>query len=360
MVKRLFNNSYIGTIPKGCRMCMEGEKLVLFITGLCNRSCFYCPLSEERKGRDIIYANERRCEDLADVIKEAREMDAKGAGITGGDPGLKLERTLEYIRGLKEEFGSDFHIHLYTSQVLMEEELFQLRNAGLDEIRFHIMDENRNLIFDSMKTAKKTGMDVGVEIPAIPGQEKEIVKIAREVNSLGGFLNLNQLEFSHTNYENLEKEGFELESDETHGAGGSSETALKVLVELDAKDYSIHYCTSDYKDSVQLRKRLIRKALLTAKPHEQVTEDGLFFKGVIYVEGKNLKELEIIRKRFMRSYDIPGALIFLDREKNRLETTDEIAIFLSKEIKNQEMNFYLMEEYPTADRLETESTPLKD
>ncbi|MFX1268591.1 MAG: hypothetical protein ACFFAK_11585, partial [Promethearchaeota archaeon] len=48
-------------IPKGCRLCLIGAKTVLFINGLCQnpKHCYwYCPISDERKGKDFTYANE--------------------------------------------------------------------------------------------------------------------------------------------------------------------------------------------------------------------------------------------------------------------------------------------------------------
>lgn len=46
-------------LPTGCKLCLMGLKSILFITGLCNVKCFYCPVSRERIGRDVIYINDK-------------------------------------------------------------------------------------------------------------------------------------------------------------------------------------------------------------------------------------------------------------------------------------------------------------
>ena len=125
-------------ISKGCEQCAVGGKMVLFVYGYCDqRDCFYCPLGENRKNVSQVYANERPVESDADVIEEAKRMDALGSSITGGEPQEALERTCHYLELLKEEFGEDHHTHLYTGITGGRENMRRLAKAGLDEIRFH-------------------------------------------------------------------------------------------------------------------------------------------------------------------------------------------------------------------------------
>ncbi|HEC87847.1 MAG TPA: 4Fe-4S cluster-binding domain-containing protein, partial [Thermoplasmata archaeon] len=109
------NSFYTKKLAKGCQLCQKGAKLVLLITGLCMSKCFYCPLSEKKRGKDVIYANEMIVKNYEDVINEAELIEAEGTGITGGDPLIVVERVENIIKILKDHFGEDHHIHLYTS-----------------------------------------------------------------------------------------------------------------------------------------------------------------------------------------------------------------------------------------------------
>jgi len=351
-VKKRFGNTYTGDLPEGCRLCMEGAKLVLFVTGVCGKACFYCPLSEKRAGRDLPWANERPVHSTDDIIYEAERMDALGAGITGGDPAVRMERTLEYIRLLKKNFGTDFHIHMYTAMALGGEDLKDLKGAGLDEIRYHAWGETEDM-WRSMEKAMETGLSTGVEIPAVPGEEEEIVAIARRLDEMGAeFLNLNELEFSHENARAMKEKGYELKSETSYAVRGSEEAAMKAMAACRDLELAIHFCTSSYKDSHQLKERLLRTATNTAKVYEDVTEEGLLLKGVIRPAGGD--GLESLKRTLQKKFDIPGELLFIDTEKKRIETSIDVAERLSEMYKGKGVEFFLVEEYPTYDRLETQ------
>ena len=193
-------------IPRGCKLCVKGRKLVVFITGVCSNNCFYCPLSDEKYKKDVIYANEMPIKDLKDIIKEAKLCSATGAGITGGDPLTRFERTIEVIKLLKKEFGKKFHIHLYTPlNHINEEKIKKLEKVGLDEIRFH-----PNVDDDSLwkKVELKTNIPKCVEIPVIPTKKEQTIKLIKYIKEHIDFLNLNELEYSDTKHTNLAELGF--------------------------------------------------------------------------------------------------------------------------------------------------------
>lgn len=330
---------------------MKGAKLVLFVTGLCRKRCFYCPISEKRGGRDKSWANEREVKSPEGIIEEAERMRALGAGVTGGDPALRLERTLEYIKLLKEHFDP-FHVHMYTAHPLDADALKQLRDAGLDELRFHFLGDAG---WESIKKAVSLGIETGVEIPAIPGQEKKILKIANHLKDAGGsFLNLNELEFSQTNTPEFKKRGYELKSQLSYAVAGSEGTAKNVQKDLSGVELIVHYCSSNFKDGGQLKERLKRTAKNVRRDFEEVSEEGLLLKGVI-IPDSPAADLELLRKELMDSYEIPENLIAVDEEKMRIETTLEIVEALSR---NTSLKCSIVEEYPTKDRLETDVIPL--
>lgn len=49
-------------------------------------------------------------------------------------------------------------------------------------------------------------------------------------------------------------------------------------------DIKVHYCPSRFKDAVQLRERLRRRAERTSRPLDYITEEGTIIHGII--EGK--------------------------------------------------------------------------
>ncbi len=288
---------------RGCRLCMKGAKMVLFITGACSRDCFYCPLSEERKGKDGVYANERRVLSDADVIDEAKRMSALGTGITGGEPLLVLDRTLHYIKLLKDTFGKRHHIHLYTGIAPSDSVLKKLRDTGLDEIRFHPPVEDwddfkSTPFYRALKRSKELGMDAGVEIPSI----KPVPQISEAIREMGGFLNLNELEFSETNCAALKKRGYTLKNDVSNAVRGSEEKGHEIVLN---NIVNTRYCSSRFKDAVQLRERLKRIAKNVARPFDEISADGTIIYGEI--EGNIKDALRILKRsniprRMYRSY----------------------------------------------------------
>ncbi len=359
-------SQHVGVLPMGCIQCREGAKLVLFITGLCDKECFYCPVSRDKMYRDVMFANERPIHPgkWDDLIDECRLIGAKGAGITGGDPMVVPDRVCETLRVLKAEFGPEFHTHLYTSCAFDIAEIAKLKEAGLDEIRFHPELREYKRMTESwhdaaIKEAIRVGLTTNVEIPAVPGKEADILALCEYLDDVGAEgLNMNELEFSEPNIQNLKRFGYTPMDDESQSVAGSRETALSVLEQWRAKGskFTVHFCSSPYKDAIQLMQRLRRRAERTARPFEEQTEEGTLVLAILRsIEGESLGEIaETLRAEF----EVPAEWLLIDGD--RLYTHPAVAEELAEEGVLAELGVegWLSEVYPTADRLEVERVPL--
>lgn len=282
---RAGGSAYIGSLPLGCRLCGEGAKLVVFITGLCLEKCYYCPISFKRWGRDNVYANEMLVRDISEFVLEALNIDAKGASITGGEPLLKVERVVEAIEMLKYTFTKKFHIHLYTSGRLATPNILKdLERAGLDEVRFHIIG---GWGFRRVEDAvKNTCMDVGVEVPCIPGSSDFLKKIILEADKLKvKFVNINELEVSERNINSLIARGLSVDENYPVVVKGSRELGFNILrwAEEEGIETSVHFCTARFKDAVQTRRRMLRRAKNVKKPYQKLLDEGLLEEIVVEV-----------------------------------------------------------------------------
>ena len=336
-----------GRVAEGCRHCIDGSKMVLFVTGRCGWNCYYCPVSLEKKGKDVIYANEGRVYTDDKIIAEAEAMDATGTGITGGDPLLDMDRTVHMIRLLKDRFGKGHHIHLYTATI-DPEKAKRLQDAGLDEIRFHPPESVWTDMSSTRlrETVESLDIDVGVEVPALPHRERELNALVAYCREVGvDFVNLNELEFSESNWDMMEAHGYSVRDELSSAVDESRETAVAVLKANKRAD--VHFCSSTFKDGIQLRRRLIRRAEHTAKPYQQVTEDGTLVRGYLYAKDLGAAESEL------RSMGVPEDMYEV------LQDRIEVAPWILEDIADSvEHRCYLSEQYPTADGLEVERTPL--
>ncbi len=388
MEKTKFYSWKNNELADGCKQCILGRKLVVFVTGVCPRNCFYCPLSEQKKNQDVIFANERQLKDENEanaLIEEAKACKATGAGITGGDPLARIDRTCRYIKILKKEFGKKFHIHLYAiMETLSEKNLKMLDDAGLDELRLHpdfTSDKkwkNIELLFDvkNFEIKRKYSFDLGVEIPCIPGYDVQTKKLIDYFADKITFLNLNELEISDTNSCELVDRKFVTKDRTSYGVKGSQELALSLLKYCSDKysKLNVHYCTCKLKDGVQLKERLRLRANNTKKAFDIVSEDGTFVRGVIYLSSlkpsfgyktilqnvlpvereKLLKELTIARIDLIKEFGLPSNMIIVDEQKLRLLTNIGVVKKLAKLLHQKGLVPAIVEQYPTWDQMEVD------
>lgn len=314
-------------IPKGCQFCLKGAKVVLFLNGICQKPdhcSWYCPISEERKGKNNTFADEIQVFSNDDLLIEITKINAKGMSITGGEPLLKsnLEKTLDYIKYVKTIKGKKFHIHLYTNGNNFNESIAEkLAEAGLDEIRFH-PPKNK---WEHIKFALNKGMSVGAEVPVIPTQEytKYLENLILYLDKIGAeFINLNEFEICYPNSQYLKEKGFKLKKDTIAAVENSKETAMALIKRLAPKtSLKIHFCTIRAKDYHQLKNRYLRRANTIKLPYEDITDDGLLIYALI--EGSE-DILAVVKTLMVSKFKIPKELISI--EKNNIKLPYYIAL----------------------------------
>ncbi len=339
-MKNKFHSFNQNPLCKGCRLCVQGKKTVVLITGLCPRSCFFCPLSDQKYKKDVMYANERPCKDLKEITDEIKISKSNGAGITGGDPLLVLDRTIKLIKELKKD--KNFHIHLYTSlNLVTKENMKRLYDSGLDEIRFH-PDFNDSKLWDRIKYANLPWKK-GVEIPIIPSYENKTKKLIKFISPHIDFLNLNELEMSDTNSNKLLEKNYKCKTNLSYAIKGSEELALKLLkwMKLSFPKLKVHYCTAKLKDAVQLANRLKIRAKSVKKRLDIIDEEGLLVRGVIFTNKEQMNKI-------IKEFGIPKQLIEWDKDRKQVLIASWVLLDIYKELKEKSA---IVTEYPTYDRL---------
>jgi len=262
------------TLSPGCRLCGEGNWSCLFINGLCNGRCFYCPTPQA--SIDQPTTNGLRFPQSADYVDYVEKFAFRGVSISGGEPLLTLEKTLKFITAVKKRRGEAVHLWLYTNGTLVTRDiLLQLRDAGLDEIRFDIGATRYHL----KKAALAVGVipHVTVEIPAVP-EDLPLLKVkAAEMAERGiHYLNLHQLRLTPHNYVALAGRGYTFVHGEKVTVLESELAALELL--RHTLDHNIalpvNYCSFVYKNRFQRLAARRRYASIVRKPTEDLTENG--------------------------------------------------------------------------------------
>ncbi|MCE7736446.1 MAG: hypothetical protein GPJ54_16315 [Candidatus Heimdallarchaeota archaeon] len=318
----------VGPLSEGCVKCINGEKIVLYTTGSCSVGCAYCPIPEDRKKIDDVFINERKLlldsTGLDTLFDESEMCLANGVGITGGDPMEVPERTIQYIRDIREQFGKDYHLHLYTSGIFFRENrnlIDRLFEAGLDELRFHPKQIRAYPIWEIAAETKKRfpNHSIGFEIPAIPNTDKDIEEMILFADEHGlDFVNLNEYEFTTSNFNKLSQRGFV--SLLTNSAiVGSKETARNVMERIkDITSITVHFCTSGSKDSIQLVQRFKRRASQIKRPFEDISEEGELEYGQFFVDSN--EELNSLSQLLESEYELNQEMFEIFPDELKIET----------------------------------------
>jgi len=261
-------------LSPGCRLCVEGSWSCLFVNGRCNLSCFYCPSSQDDIGEPT--TNNLSFSSADHYLAYLKHFGFRGFSLSGGEPLLTLERSLDYLLTAKKHFGDKIHSWIYTNGSLVTRDMLaRLHDCGLDEIRFDIGALDYSL--DKALLAVGQIPTVTIEIPAVP-EEKERLKTALIQMADGGvnFLNLHQLRLTSYNYRHFRDRPYTYLHGEKVTVLESELAALELLkyAQDDQLELPINYCSFVYKNRYHKVAARSRGAADMGKGHEQVTAAG--------------------------------------------------------------------------------------
>ncbi len=211
--------------------------------------------------------------------------------------------------------------------------------AGLDELRIHVTGEHS---WRALELAKEADLTVAIENPVLPGSDDFLKNLVMKAIKLGiRFINLNELEFSETNYESLIMRGYKPSPKYGVAAEGSKETAINLLkwVAKEGLNISVHFCPALYKDKYQFRKRMWRRGLRTKQFYEELSDGVIKWAEIRECQGED-KYSKLLHS---------GLAVLRD---GKLLVSPYIA-------RKLECKGYIIEAYPTTPRKELNRYPLK-
>lgn len=281
----------------GCRICAEGGWSCLFINGICNCKCFYCPAVQNQV--DVPTSSSLQFEEAKDYIRYIQKYNFKGVSLSGGEPLLTFDKTLAFLKAVRRAFGREKYIWLYTNGALVDEEkIGLLKSEGLDEIRFDL--SARNYKTDKIRLAVGQIPHVTVEIPAIPEDLDILKRMMHELERLGvNYLNLHQLRLTPHNFEHLVKRDYTF-------LHGNKVTVLESeLAALEILKYSleeninlpVNYCSFVFKNRFQNAAARRRIAPGIIESFEEMTESGFIRRIAVHGSAEEIQNLQESLKR---------------------------------------------------------------
>lgn len=260
------NRLFYGDLSKGCKLCGIGKWQCLYTTNLCTRSCFFClqigkPKYDYAWIRTLFHPHKTFFKNSSELAAYLKKWELKGLGISGGEPLLVIDRTLDFINVVRENLDENFYIWLYSNGDLVSKEILKkLKSAGLNEIRFDQFANGYDT--NPIKIACKIIDNVSVEIPAIPEDEGKVKRMLLEWKKLGvKYLNLHELMLAKSNLEGMKKRDYKILIDSSkpdfckfcYPVYGSALAALRVIdfaIDINVK-MNINFCSFRYKRCVQ-------------------------------------------------------------------------------------------------------------
>jgi pyruvate formate-lyase activating enzyme-like uncharacterized protein len=325
---------YVNRISPACLACQTGVGSATFFISLkCHRNCYYC-FNPYQENYEFFVSHKR------DLIQELEEIRLSGQklkhlALTGGEPLLFKQDALAFFAYAQEHFPKAY-TRLYTSGDHADDQtLEQLRDAGLDEIRFSIrmydLEKGHRHVFDRIARAKAYIPHVMVEMPVLPGTLQIMKDVLLELDRLEIYgINLLEFCFPFNNAEDFNRHAFRLKDHPYRVlynywyAGGlpiaGSEQVCLDLVQFaldQGLHIGVHYCSLENKHTGQIYQqnkswKLPKQALFSQKD---------FFIKSAKVFGEDINPaLQAFEKRNYRDYVLNEQYNFLEFHPRLVKT----------------------------------------
>ena len=284
-----------GWQSKACVECTGNNGSETFSTTFrCHRNCYFCFNYNVADYKKFVREGCPWREGLEDAEQRYGHDGLAVLGLTGGEPLLMLDDSIALLDDAQRRFPSA-HTRMYTSgDLLTEEGAIRLRDAGLDEIRFSVKQddppERQELVLAAMELAKRHIPSIMVEMPIIPNTKERMHELFERWAEIGiDGINLLEFCFPFHSWNEYEKRGFEIRNppfdvmyDYGYSGGlpvaGSEELCLELMlwgIEHDVP-FGMHYCSLDNKHRSEMRLRNERGANMT--PILTFDEEDFFLK----------------------------------------------------------------------------------
>lgn len=297
---------YTGKLSPGCQICGQGNFSCIYINGLCTSNCFYCPQDRAIKAEREAIAENVQFRGPNEYVDYLKLMGFEGVGFSGGEPFIVFDKLCSCLESIRDEFGQDIYLWVYTNGDLVDKEkLKTLKALGLNEIRFNISARNYDL--SKVELALPEIDTVTIEIPAIPEDEHIVMVKMAAMQKMGvKHLNLHQMFATEYNYRKLARRGYSFLHQPTVAVLESELAALKLIRHALEQDLRlpVNYCCAHYKQTFQGRGDRTRTAQLAKKPYEDLTDTGHIRQLSVQASGQRIEELIGVFRRNQCAEDL--------------------------------------------------------
>jgi uncharacterized protein len=289
----LGNKIGTGKLSPGCMSCGQGTWSCIFINCLCTANCFYCPQDRKNKKEQPPNESGLNFDNAEDYVDYLEKFKFKGASFSGGEPFLKYEKVLLFIRKIRERLGKGISIWLYTNgDLVTKNKLHALKEAGLNEIRFDISARRYDL--KALKIAVGIIDKVTVEIPAIPEDYEILKKCLPRMKAMGvAHLNLHQLFANQYCYKQFSDRRYTFLHQVNIPVLESEMTALRIIKYAVDRNIGlpINYCCSIYKHRFQQKAYRERFQPFIKERYEGLTKSRFIRRLAIQDRPANIEKL---------------------------------------------------------------------